>query len=392
MPHRRYFRPIPDPAGGRWRLAGGWVGFSALEVLRRGAAPEVVTDAPPQIIAALTAPRPALLGLAMDAPRIMGIVNVTPDSFSDGGRWTEDGGIAHGRALIADGADILDIGGESTRPGAAEVAMEAEIARVLPAITALAGTASGTGGVEAGERRSGGIVPQGGAARDGIARNGVVADEAAEAEVAEEAAQERAAQAPPIAPRFPVSIDTRKAAVAQAAVEAGAGMVNDVSGLDFDPAMAAEVARSGAAICLMHAQGLPETMQDDPRYGDVLLDVYDALETRIARAVAAGIPRDRIVIDPGIGFGKTLAHNLAILRRISVFHALGVPVLLGASRKRFIGTLGGADAAADRDPGSLAVTLAAVGQGVQIHRVHDVRGTRQGLTLWQAITQDDEGV
>lgn len=381
MPHRRYFRPIPDPAGGRWRLAGGWVRFSALEVLRRGAPPEIVTDAPPQIIAALTAPRPALLGLGMDAPRIMGIVNVTPDSFSDGGRWTGDGGVDHGRALIAEGADILDIGGESTRPGAAEVAVDAETARVLPAITALArGAASG---VEAGERRSGGIVPQGGGARDGIARNGVVADVAAEGE---------AAQAAPIAPRFPVSIDTRKAAVARAAVAAGAGMVNDVSGLDFDPAMAAEVARSGAAICLMHAQGLPETMQDDPRYDDVLLDVYDALEARIDRAVAAGIPRDGIVIDPGIGFGKTLAHNLAILRRISVFHALGVPVLLGASRKRFIGTLSGAEAAADRDPGSLAVTLAAVAQGVQIHRVHDVRGTRQGLTLWQAITQDDEGV
>ena len=328
MPHRRYFRPIPDAAGGRWPLAGGRVRFSRLEVLRRRAAPEIVEDAPPQVIAALTGRRAPLLGLSMDAPRIMGIVNVTPDSFSDGGRWNDDGGIAHGRALIDAGADILDIGGESTRPGAAEVPAQAEIDRVLPAITALAGA--------------------------------------------------------------PLSIDTRKAEVARAAVAAGAGMVNDVSGLDFDPQMAATVAQTGAAICLMHAQGRPETMQDDPRYDDVLLDVYDALEDRILRAVASGIPRDGIVIDPGIGFGKTLAHNLAILRRVSIFHALGVPVMLGASRKRFIGTLGGADRADRRDPGSLAVTLAAVAQGIQIHRVHDVAGTRQGLNLWQAITQDDD--
>ena len=327
MPDRSYFRPIPAPSGGRWRLAGGWTGFSRLELLRRGAPPRIVDDAPPELLDALTAPRAPVLGLGMDAPRIMGIVNVTPDSFSDGGRWTSDGGIAHGRALADQGADILDIGGESTRPGAAAVAVPDEIARVLPAVTALAAT--------------------------------------------------------------PISIDTRKAAVAHAAVAGGAGMVNDVSGFDFDPSMAAAVAETGAAVCLMHAQGLPETMQDDPRYGDVLLDVYDALADRIARAVTAGIPRDKIVIDPGIGFGKTLDHNLAILRRISLFHALAVPVLLGASRKRFIGTLGQAEAASDRDPGSLAVTLAAVAQGIQIHRVHDVSGTRQGLAVWRAIERHE---
>ena len=319
----QYFRPIPDLSGGRWRLAGGWTGFSSFELLERGAAPRIVAEAPPEVIAALTAPRPPVLGLPMDAPRIMGIVNVTPDSFSDGGRWNADGGIAHGRALAAEGAHLLDIGGESTRPGAAAVAVADEIARTVPAIRALAGA-------------------------------------------------------------LPVSIDTRKADVARAGVAAGAGMVNDVSGLDFDPQMAAAVADTGAAVCLMHAQGLPENMQDDPRYGDVLLDVYDALAERIARAEGAGIPRDRIVIDPGIGFGKTLDHNLAILRRISLYHGLGVPVLLGASRKRFIGALGGAEEPSARDPGSLAVTLAAVQQGIQIHRVHDVAGTRQGLALWQA--------
>lgn len=320
----QYFRPIPDLSGGRWRLAGGWTGFSSFELLERGTAARVVQDAPLEVIGALTAPRPPVLGLSMDAPRIMGIVNVTPDSFSDGGRWNEDGGIAHGRALIAEGAHILDIGGESTRPGAAAVPVPEEIARTRPAIGALSREAA-------------------------------------------------------------VSVDTRKAEVARAAVAAGAGLVNDVSGFDFDPGMAAAVAETGAAVCLMHARGLPENMQDDPRYGDVLLDVYDALAERIARAEAAGIPRDRIVIDPGIGFGKTLEHNLAILRRISLYHGLGVPVLLGASRKRFVGTLGGTETAAQRDPGSLAVTLAAVQQGIQIHRVHDVAGTRQGLALWQAI-------
>ena len=320
----QYFRPIPDLSGGRWRLAGGWTGFSSFELLERGTAARVVQDAPPEVIGALTAPRPPVLGLSMDAPRIMGIVNVTPDSFSDGGRWNEDGGIAHGRALIAEGAHILDIGGESTRPGAAAVPVPEEIARTRPAIGALSREAA-------------------------------------------------------------VSVDTRKAEVARAAVAAGAGLVNDVSGFDFDPGMAAAVAETGAAVCLMHARGLPENMQDDPRYGDVLLDVYDALAERIARAEAAGISRDRIVIDPGIGFGKTLEHNLAILRRISLYHGLGVPVLLGASRKRFVGTLGGTETAAQRDPGSLAVTLAAAQQGIQIHRVHDVAGTRQGLALWQAI-------
>lgn len=323
------YRPIPSPDG-RWRLAGGWVRFSVLERLTRGAAPERVETAPDAVMAALTAPRPALLGLAMDAPRVMGIVNVTPDSFSDGG--AHDGAaaaIAHGRALAAAGADILDIGGESTRPGAAEVAVAEEIARIRPVVAGLSGAA-------------------------------------------------------------PLSIDTRKAEVARVAHAAGAALVNDVSGLDFDPAMAAEVARSGASLCLMHAQGLPETMQDDPRYDDVVLDVYDALAARIARAEAAGIPRARIVVDPGIGFGKTQAHNLAILRRLSVYHGLGVPVLLGVSRKRFIGAISGAEAPAARDPGTLAVTLAAVAQGIQIHRVHDAQGTAQGLRLWQAVNKDEQ--
>lgn len=317
-----YHRPIPL-LHGRHALAGGWVRFSEVEVLERGRAPRIADAIPADVLDRLTAPRAPVAGLSMDAPRVMGIANATPDSFSDGGLYDP---AAHGRQLLADGADLLDIGGESTRPGAAEVPVPDEIARIVPAVRALR--------------------------------------------------------------HAPVSVDTRKAAVAQAALEAGAAMVNDVSGLDFDPALAGVVAAAAVPVCLMHAQGLPATMQDDPRYDDVLLDVYDALKSRIARAERAGIPRSRIVVDPGIGFGKTQAHNLAVLRRISLYHGLGCAILLGVSRKRFIGAIGGAEDPADRSPGTLAVTLAAVAQGVQIHRVHDVRGLVQGLRLWQAVNNE----
>ncbi len=319
-----YFRPIPSETG-TWRLAGGWARFSQCEILRRGAAPEIVTEIPDDWLARLTAPRADILGLAMDRPRVMAILNATPDSFSDGGMLADAAGaLARGQALMAAGADMLDIGGESTRPGSAEVAVPDEIARIRPVIEGLAGAA-------------------------------------------------------------PISVDTRKAAVAEAALAAGARLVNDVSGLDFDPDMAALVARSGAELCIMHAQGLPETMQDDPRYGDVVLDVYDALAARVARAVTAGVDPSRIVIDPGIGFGKTEAHNLAILRRISLYHGLGLPVLLGISRKRFIGAIAGAPEPKDRMAGTLALTLAAVAQGIQIHRVHDAAEIKQGLRLWSAL-------
>lgn len=322
---RPYFRPLPLLSGGRWRLAGGPVGFSQFELLRRGAAPQLVDEAPGDVLAALTAPRADLLGLSLDRPRIMGIVNATPDSFSDGGAYDP---AAQGRALLDQGADILDVGGESTRPGAAEMPAKDEIARILPMIRAVRGAR--------------------------------------------------------------ISVDTRKAPVAQAALEAGAAMVNDVSGFDFDPDLPGLVARTGVPVCVMHARGLPENMQADPRYDDVLLDVYDALEARIARAGAAGIGRDRIVIDPGIGFGKTQAHNLAILRRISLYHGLGCPILLGVSRKSLIGAVGKAAPASQRMPGTLALTLAAIAQGVQIHRVHDVAAIVQGLRLWQAVNQEVE--
>ncbi|MBN2905743.1 MAG: dihydropteroate synthase [Rhodobacteraceae bacterium] len=330
---RHYYRPLAQTDAARpadaLTLAGGWAWFTQAEMLCRTEPPRLVPAhaVPQEVRAALCAPRPALAGRTMDRPRIMGILNVTPDSFSDGGRFDRpDAALAQGRAL-ADAADILDVGGESTRPGAAEVPVEDEIARTAPVIAAL---------------RAAGL-------------------------------------------HLPISIDTRKAAVASAALDAGANMVNDVAAFTHDPALAAVSARAGVPVCLMHAQGDPQTMQADPRYDDVLLDVYDFLEHRIAAAQAAGIARAQIVVDPGIGFGKTQAHNLALIRGLSLFHGLGCPILLGASRKRFIGTIGGAAQADGRAPGSIAVALAGIAQGVQILRVHDAGETRQAVRLAMAL-------
>ncbi len=189
-----------------------------------------------------------------------------------------------------------------------------------------------------------------------------------------------------VAMGVPVSVDTRNAAVARAALDLGARFVNDVSALTHDPEMAAAVAEAGAPVCLMHAQGDPATMQVAPAYDDVLLDVCDWLAGRVAAAEEAGIDRERIVVDPGIGFGKTVAHNLALIRGLSLLHGLGCPILLGASRKGFVGKIGGAAAADRRAPGSIAVALAAAAQGVQILRVHDIAETAQALRLWQAVT------
>jgi dihydropteroate synthase len=333
-----YFRPIAmtDPARpeGAFALAGGWCWFDRVEVLSRSAPPRTIpaADSPADVLRRLTAPRPDFAGLTLDRPRLMGILNVTPDSFSDGGRYlVADKAVAQGRQM-AKSAEIVDIGGESTRPGAAEVPVAEEIARTVPVIEAL---------------RSGGM-------------------------------------------RGPISIDTRKAMVAAAALRAGATLVNDVSGLDFDRALGPLVATANVPIVLMHAKGTPATMQDDPRYGDVLLDVYDSLAARVSLATALGIDPAKIAIDPGIGFGKTAQHNLALIRGLSLLHGLGCPILLGASRKRFIGSLGGAEAAEARMPGSLAVALAGFAQGVQITRVHDVAETRQALRLWQALTTADQ--
>ena len=261
----------------------------------------------------------------------MGIVNVTPDSFSDGGRVSSPDAAADlAQRMVADGADILDIGGESTRPGAQIVPEGAEIARTAPVIAAI---------------RARGITT-------------------------------------------PISIDTRKAAVAQAALQAGATMVNDVSALTFDSDMARVVARAGVPLCLMHAQGTPQTMQQNPVYTDVLAEVIDWLRARMDYAVAQGVARDALVVDPGIGFGKSLDHNVTLLRDLDALQVLGAPVLLGASRKSMIGAITGVEQADQRLAGSLAVALHGATKGVRIVRVHDVAQTVQALALWRAVQKE----
>jgi len=329
-----YYRPIPRtdharPAAGL-PLAGGWCWFDTVEVIQRNAPPQLIpaADIPTKMHERLTSARTSICGITFDAPSLMGILNVTPDSFSDGGlHFDADHALAHARAMQAAGAQIIDIGGESTRPGAAEVSVEEEIQRTAPVIAAL---------------------------------------------------RSRSA--------LPISIDTRKAAVARAAVKAGATLVNDVAGFSYDPALAPFCAQAQVPVCVMHAQGTPEIMQIDPRYDNVSLDIFDYLSDRVEALIATGIPREQIIVDPGIGFGKTMEHNLTLLRNLSLFHGLGCPILLGASRKRFIGTLSGQDQASKRVPGSIAVALAGIAQGVQMLRIHDVAETAQALALWRAAT------
>jgi dihydropteroate synthase len=255
----------------------------------------------------------------------MGILNITPDSFSDGGRhFDASAAIAAGHAMLEAGADILDVGGESTRPGASPVPPEEEIARVIPVVRELAKAA-------------------------------------------------------------PISIDTRHAATMQAALEAGAEIINDVTALRHDPAAVDFLARTQTPIILMHMPGTdPREMQAKADYADVVLEVARFLRDRVATLEALGIARARIAIDPGIGFGKTMAHNLALIEALPILAGIGCPILLGASRKRFIGTLSGVEAAEDRLAGSLAVALAGVARGAAILRVHDVAETIQALAVWQA--------
>ncbi|PZO88257.1 MAG: dihydropteroate synthase [Micavibrio aeruginosavorus] len=264
--------------------------------------------------------------IAMETSVIMGIVNVTPDSFSDGGRYFDPAlAIAHGLRLRDEGADILDIGGESTRPGSDPVSVEEELARVVPVIKGL--------------KQCGAIL----------------------------------------------SIDTRRAAVMKAALAEGVRIVNDVSALTFDPDAMGVVADSGVDVCLMHMKGDPKTMQDAPHYDDVFTEVYEYLEDRVRACADAGIRLERIMIDPGIGFAKNLSHNLTLLNRIGEFRALGVRVMLGASRKRFIENICPGTAADDRLPGSLAACIAAYMQDIRHFRVHDVAETVQALAVYDRI-------
>jgi dihydropteroate synthase len=281
------------------------------------------------VVRNITAPRTSFGGIGMDRCRIMGIVNVTPDSFSDGGKLeTAQAGIRHGKRLAEEGADILDVGGESTRPGSDEVSVDDELARIIPVIEGLAG-------------------------------------------------------------KHLMSADTRKAPVMAAALKAGASIINDVSALGHDPDSLGVVAKADAPVILMHAQGQPKTMQLNPRYENVLLDVYDSLRERIDVAVAAGIAREHLCVDPGIGFGKTFKQNLELMAGLSLFHGLGVPLLVGLSRKSVVGAVTGEKVAAKRVSGSVGGALAAVQQGAHILRVHDVAETRHGLEMFTASADPD---
>jgi dihydropteroate synthase len=353
---RLYLRPTSfvdapfDRDGQVARLAGGLLWFSAYELIAVEGGRRVVERLVPvadfdalcdavalaqaeqlrAIAARIAAARPPIaLGeriLRLDQPQVMAILNVTPDSFSDGGSHADP--VADGFAMAADGAAIVDVGGESTRPGAATLWDGDEIARVEPVIRRLA---------------AGGAI---------------------------------------------VSTDTRKAAVMQAALGAGAHIVNDVSALGWDPLSLPLLARSDCPVVLMHHQGDPQTMQQHPHYDDALIEVYDWLADRIAMAEAAGIARARIIVDPGIGFGKTLRHNLQLLNGLALFHGLGCPLLLGASRKRLIGALSNEEPADRRLGGSVALALHGAQLGAQILRVHDVAETVQALRTWLGLRDE----
>jgi dihydropteroate synthase len=325
------------------RLAGGLTWFAAVELLTVEANKRISTElVSVQELESrfdddlsgqwqrLTGPRsPLRLGertIRLDQPQVMGIVNVTSDSFSDGGQFVEaDDAAAEGARMTEAGAAIIDVGGESTRPGAKPVWEGDEIERIDPVIRQLA---------------------SGGAA---------------------------------------VSVDTRKADVMTAALSAGARMINDVSALTYDLRSAQIVAAAGVPVVLMHHQGKPETMQKDPRYDDVVVEVYLWLEERVAEAEAAGIARDKILVDVGFGFGKTLAHNLELVNNLAIFHSLGCPLVFGASRKRSIGALSNEAPVEKRLGGSIAFALKAVEQGAQIVRVHDVPETVQALRVWRGL-------
>lgn len=331
------------------KLVGGDIYFSAVKIITRtaqGINEEIVSVSDlenflerksssvraeiKRLLSKIESLRPPLelnggLVINWQEPVIQGVLNVTPDSFSDGGEHAELAkALSHARQMVGAGADIIDIGGETTKPGAKAVSIEGEKSRVLPAIKDLA------------------------------------------------------------ALNVPLSIDSRNAEVMKDAILSGAHIINDVSALSHDPMSSSVVKDVDVPIILMHAQGSPETMQDDPQYDHVLLDIYDYLESKIRMCIDAGIANDKIIVDPGIGFGKTVEYNLEIINGLAIFHGLGVPLLLGTSRKSFIGKISGEDVAAKRIPGSIASMLLCLEQGAQIVRVHDVEQTRQAISVWRA--------
>jgi dihydropteroate synthase len=287
--------------------------------------------------------------LPVSLPCIMGIVNVTPDSFSDGGRFFDaTAAVDQARRLVREGAAIVDVGGESTRPGAEPLPLEEELRRVIPVIESLREVLASSSGV--------GVAPT------------------------------------PSSPAHPplVSIDTYKGEVARRALAAGATVVNDISALRLDPGLVEVVAETGCPVILMHMLGEPRTMQDDPRYGDVVDEVCAFLEERLVFAVGAGVREEQVLLDPGIGFGKTLEHNLLLLRHLDRLAAVGRPLVLGASRKRFLGALLGGAGAEDRLNGTVTTTVWGLSRGVAVFRVHDVRPSAEALRVAGAIIDAGE--
>ncbi len=316
-------------------IAGGWSAYSLVELLDRNGRHEWLTyeQFSQSRDSELNRQRQNIeLAKAPQTPQIMGIVNVTPDSFSDGGDFGNTASaVEHAKLLIGEGADIIDIGGESTRPGARQVSVDEELARVVPVIKAMADA------------------------------------------------------------QTLISIDTRKPQIMQAAVSAGANIINDVTALEFSPDSLPMAKQLAVRVVLMHSAGTPETMQDNPDYDNVVLDIYDYLARRIAACKALGIKRSSLIIDPGIGFGKTLKHNLELIDRLAVFHSLGASILLGASRKTFIGKITGESYPKMRDAGSLAVAAKAILQGVQYLRVHNVEQTVQARAILMAYPMKNMG-
>ena len=337
-----WIRPVVGVGDAGTVLAGGWIRAQQFDVVTRDedgqhlitrmSEDAIIDHADDRnkalaVLENLYKPRADFAGLEMAKPHLMGVINTTPDSFSDGGAHLAPAtAIASGMSMWQAGASVIDIGGESTRPGAAPITRNQELARVLPPIT-------------------------------GLARQNIR-----------------------------LSIDTRHAEVMTRACAAGASIINDVEALRRDGALVAAAA-SGAPVIIMHMQGQPETMQDEPHYEFAPVDIYQFLEERIDAAVAAGIAKSHIAVDPGFGFGKTVAHNLQILNWLSLFHGLGVPILFGASRKSTIAKLSKDEPADQRLAGSLALAMAAYRQGAQLLRVHDVGETAQALAVEQALLQ-----
>ena len=331
-----YYRPIIQndlvKPRDHYHLSNQGQWFDKVEINERGHKPVVVSanKVPKQSLERLTKIRQSNHFSSFIKPKIMGILNVTPDSFSDGGKNLE-----HSKALnaaevmISEGADIIDIGGESTRPGAKTISKEVELARIEPVLKSL--------------RKK--------------------------------------------YPKYKISVDTRKSAVMTRVIALGADLINDVSAMTFDKKSIEVLVKEDTPVCLMHGGVNPEKMQEKINYDDVLFDVYDYLKEAINFAIAGGIKEENILIDPGIGFGKTSEQNVVLIQKASLFHSLGVPVLYGVSRKKFIGNIGGAQAPTSRFPGSIAVALELVRQGIQVIRVHDVKETKQAFDLWGAIAK-----